>query len=385
VSGKGLHAVVIGAGWAGQGHTLALRHNDVHVQAICARDRDTIEAVAARLEIPEASVDWRATVQDVRPDIVSIATPASLRREVVEMAAELGCHIFCEKPLAPNGPAAKELFEIVDHTGIVHTYASTLRYDPSIAWMAELVHGGAIGELREIDWAIRFPQPSPPLLPWTWGDKIAAGGGLLNGILTHVLGILERVTGGALLRAMGEARTLRHRAPVVPGVHDSRQTLAKVPTPEQAADLEWRECDAENAASMLLRFSSPTPDGPEIQVTGILSAFAPAVWPPNGMRLYGEEGTLVATGAQSFRVTRRRPPSAEPEPMPVPQRLIDAHPQIEDPIQARWAALARDFVADIQSQPHQPYLTFGHGWRYQEAIDAIRSGEGWRELPTLTP
>jgi predicted dehydrogenase len=321
-------------------------------------------------------------LESVKPDIVSLATPASLRGAVIETAAELGCHIFCDKPLAVDAKKAKRLYNLADQAGVKHAYAATLRYDPSVAWMADLVRDGAIGELREIDWTFRFPQPLPPLSPWTWMDTIAAGGGWLNNAMTHGLGILERVIGGPLLRAMGEARTLRHRAPVVPGIHDFRQRGNKTPTPEEAAHLEWRECDAENAASMLLRFVPPTPDGLEVQVTTVLSTLAPATWPPNGMRLYGEDGTLLATGTTTFEITRRRPPGADPEPMPVPQRLIDTLPQIEDSTQMLWAALARDFVADIQGQPHEPYLSFYDGWRYQEAIDAIRESRGWHEIPT---
>lgn len=168
MSGEQLQAVVIGAGWAGEGHTLALQHNGVHVQAICARDKETIEAVAKRLDVPEGSVDWRATLETVRPDIVSLATPASLRREVIETAVDLGCHILCEKPLAPTGPEAKALFEIVDRAGIVHAYAATGRYSPHIAWMSELVQQGAIGELREIDVLERQVQPLPAMMPWGW-------------------------------------------------------------------------------------------------------------------------------------------------------------------------------------------------------------------------
>jgi len=55
---------------------------------------------------------------------------------------------------------------------------------------------------------------------------------------------------------------------------------------------------------------------------------------------------------------------------------------VGDEIQNKWAALSRDFVADIRGESYTPYLTFRHGWRYQEAIDAIRSGRGWIALPT---
>ena len=72
----------------------------------------------------------------------------------------------------------------------------------------------------------------------------------------------------------------------------------------------------------------------------------------------------------------------EREPLPIPSHLLAALPQVGDEIQNKWAALSRDFVADIRGEPYAPYLTFHHGWRYQEAIDAIRSGHSWVALPT---
>jgi predicted dehydrogenase len=93
-----LRAVVVGAGWAGEGHTIALQHCGVDVVAICARQADVVRAVADRLGVQEASTDWRQTLETVRPQIVALATPASLRREVIETAAALGAHIFCDKP-----------------------------------------------------------------------------------------------------------------------------------------------------------------------------------------------------------------------------------------------------------------------------------------------
>jgi predicted dehydrogenase len=108
-----LRAVVIGAGWAGEGHTNALRHYGVDVVAICARQADVVQAVADRLGVPEASTDWRGTLEQVRPEIVALATPAVLRREVIEMAAGMGAHIFCDKPLATTAEEARFLFQCV--------------------------------------------------------------------------------------------------------------------------------------------------------------------------------------------------------------------------------------------------------------------------------
>ena len=59
-----LRAVVVGAGWAGEGHTLALRHAGVDVVAICARRQDVVRSVADRLGVEEASMDWRRTLEN---------------------------------------------------------------------------------------------------------------------------------------------------------------------------------------------------------------------------------------------------------------------------------------------------------------------------------
>ena len=69
------------------------------------------------------------------------------------------------------------------------------------------------------------------------------------------------------------------------------------------------------------------------------------------------------------------------EVLPLPQQLKDEVPAVGDFVQNRWCALARDLVADIQGKVHSNYLTFRDGWRYQVAIEAVRGGQGWTELP----
>ena len=103
---KELRAVVIGAGWAGEGHTKALQHYGVDVVAICARKADVVQKVASQLGIAEASTDWKKSLLEIKPDIVALTTPAILRTEVIELAAQLGSHLLCEKPLATTAEEA---------------------------------------------------------------------------------------------------------------------------------------------------------------------------------------------------------------------------------------------------------------------------------------
>jgi len=369
-----LRAIVVGAGSAGEGHALALRHTGVEVVALCARQPAVVQAVADRLAIPRASTDWRHTLETVKPDIVALATPAALRGEVIEAATALGCHLYCDKPLATTAEEAKRLYRLVERAGVKHAYAATGRYDPSIAWLGELVGDGAIGTVREI--ACTFRLPFPLRTPWSWWDVLTLGGGWLNQILPHVLGVAMTITGGEVQRVMGQARLGRRQAPVVPDIHhfDVLFRGEKDPTPEAARHLEWRGCDADGAFTALMTISSARG---EVAGSAAVGTLASTPWPPNGWGVYGDEGTLLAEGDFSFTVYRLGSAGADRELLPVPQRMLDALAGGD-----WWAALADDFVADLRGEAHRPYLTFRDGWRFQEAIDAIRAGGGWYTLPT---
>src|SRR5215208_4569998 len=110
---KPLTAIVIGAGFAGEGHTIALRACGVSVEAICARTPHAVQAMADRLGVPIASTDWRAALDDVKPDIVAVATPGGSHEEIVTAAVERGCHLYCDKPLAPETRTAERLVNLV--------------------------------------------------------------------------------------------------------------------------------------------------------------------------------------------------------------------------------------------------------------------------------
>jgi predicted dehydrogenase len=374
-----LTAVVIGAGHAGEGHTLALRSANVDVVAICARQAPVVRAVADRLGVAEASVNWKATLQRLRPDIVSIATPASLREEVIDCAADMGCHLLAEKPLAAFAPEAQRLWARVRQAQVKHAYASVHRYDPGFAWVQELISDGQLGRLEHITVWCRWERP--PLAPWSWYDKLESGGGVLNTVFTHVLGILERITGGQVVTAKGDLRVLREFAPVIEGVHDFRTHGDLSPPTEAAQTLPRRRCDADGSFQGILQIESLG------QLADVQVAIGPSDHLPrqgSGWRIAGSNGVIELSGGLSnVRITVaqgsvRSSPIFQrlgDGPLGPPQRYFAMLPPAETMMQRKWSALAAELVNDVRNVPHAPYLTFRDGWRYQLLIDRIRRQE----------
>ncbi|GAK53495.1 oxidoreductase-like protein [Candidatus Moduliflexus flocculans] len=367
-----LQAVVIGAGWAGEGHTKALQACGVDVVAICARQQEVVQQVAARLNVPQASTDWRQTLADAQPDIVTLATPAALRLEVVEQAVRQGCHLLSEKPLATTAAEAERLYALVSQAEVKHAYAATQRYDPGVAWISELLAQQTIGALRGIDVISVLPM-FKAFTPYGWVDSLASGGGVLNNLFPHLFGMLETMLNGKLLTAVGGTQHARTHAPVMPELHDFRKQFNVTLTPEEAAHGEWRSCDLDTAAWALCQFKSAlSASSPPIQVFIRFDVTAPTPAPNNGWYFYGDQGMLIGQGMFALTVSHLH--NGQVEALPVPQRLITELPQGGDDVQQKWTALMREFVADIRNEPHAPYLTFYDGWRYQVAIDAIRRG-----------
>jgi predicted dehydrogenase len=133
-----LRAIVIGTGWAGEGHSLALRAAEVDVVALCGRTPEPTHELAQRLGIPAVRFDWRSTIQEFQPDIVTITTPAAPHREMAIAAAEAGSHVVCEKPLGVNATEAREMLAMVERRGVKHAYGATGCYAPPLRYVRRM-------------------------------------------------------------------------------------------------------------------------------------------------------------------------------------------------------------------------------------------------------
>ena len=87
---ESLRALVLGSGYAGQGHVEALRYSGVEVVGMASRTTEVVSRVAADMGIPYANTNWSQALADLKPDVVSVATPGGAHFEPVMAALEQG-------------------------------------------------------------------------------------------------------------------------------------------------------------------------------------------------------------------------------------------------------------------------------------------------------
>jgi predicted dehydrogenase len=373
-----IRAVVIGAGWAGEGHTIGLRDAGVEVVALFGRTPEPAYQRAAELGITDVRFDWRAGLEELRPEIVSIATPADSHRAIAEFAAGLGCHVVCEKPLATNVADAQVMHQVVERAGLKHGYAATGRYAPTIQQTRQLLMEGIIGRVHEVE---SFAHLNAPMwgFPYCWFHRLEQGGGMLNNLFTHHLAQVLYVTRGAVHAVAGEARVLSDQAPVGPTIHDFRQLFVLAGTWNPAQATEWRAVDADMAYTVTAEIRLGDGNLVNALFRASLLGSSPQ---PEFLVFHGETGSLYMRGvwAEEDRVQRLMVGQQEWEEVPIAEAITAGLPRASSPLQRCWNQFFREFVADVRSDGYAGYPTFHDGYTAAAVIDIARKGYDWETL-----
>jgi len=376
---QNLSALILGAGYAGQGHAQALRLAGVEIVGMASRTAEVGAKIAESLNIPHYRADWRGLLSELRPSIVAVGTPGGTHLEMISAALEAGCHILADKPLATTAADARALYELAQAKRVKTAYAASYWYQPQALFARQLVQSGVLGRVFEIEGVSHFNWP--PLMPFGWPHRLETGGGRLNNNFPHKLAIVQNILGGEILAAMGESRNDLKRVPIGQEVHDFREFAKQAMTPDQAAKLKWAEVNSDWAYTALLRVGDPARSLDEaVSVTFRHSALRLGRY-TDYIALYGEKGTLHVDGTYMQGPMYLRTDGPNWEELAIPLAIRDSLPAETDHTQRNWNQLAREFVADIRGQPHPRYLTFRDGWIYQEVIDTIRSNKCWVTPP----
>ncbi len=372
-----LRALILGAGYAGEGHTLALRRAGVDVIGMASRTADSCHATAKRLAIPHASTDWRALLAELKPDIVAVATPGNTHLEMASVALAAGCHVYCDKPLALTAPDARQLYQIAKANGVKTAYAASYRYQPQTLYARQLVQQGVLGAINEVECVSHYNWPK--LMPFGWPHRLDLGGGRLNNNFTHKLAIVQTIVGGEILAAMGETRNDLRRVPVASKVHDFRDYFKQVLTPEEAAKGEWAAVDSDWSYTVLVRLGQR--EAALDQAVSATFRHSALNFGKNAdyVAVYGEKGVLHIEGAYTQGAMHLRTGDAWEE-LTIPAAIHAALPPEPDHSQRNWDQLAREFVADIRGEGYRGYPTFRDGWMHQQVIDSVRSDHGWSKI-----
>lgn len=196
---------VVGAGWLGDVHARAwsrLRHHypDLNVAPRFAAVADPVtgarESAQRRHGFAAAYEDFRDLIADPDVDVVSVAAPNALHREIGVAVAQAGKHLWIEKPVGLTSADARAVAGAVATAGVHGTVGFNYRAVPAVTSLRDLVASGAIGSPTHARVRLLTDYAANPRGALTWRYTLAAGGhGVLGDLASHAVDLVRFVLG----------------------------------------------------------------------------------------------------------------------------------------------------------------------------------------------
>ncbi len=152
---KTYRVAVIGATGRGDyGHGLDTAFLDLpqaKIVAIADADKRGLQAAGKKLGVDRLYADYHEMLGQQKPDIVCVAPRwVADRVAMVTAAAEAGCHVYCEKPMAFSLPEADAMLRACQRFGVKLALAHQWRAMPPVQQAIRDVRAGKYGKLLRV-------------------------------------------------------------------------------------------------------------------------------------------------------------------------------------------------------------------------------------------
>ncbi len=219
-----VNIALIGYQFMGKAHSNAYRqvgrffNLDVEpvMKVIVGRSEEKVRVAQQTFGWQEYATNWEDVIARDDIDLVDIGTPNDSHAAISQAALKAGKHVLCEKPLAITVADARQSYEVAKQTGLVNGICHNYRKAPAIAFAAQLVREGKLGQIRHFrgtylqDWIV---DPGVPLV-WRLDKKIA-GSGSHGDLNAHLIDTARFVMGTEFADVCGMSETFIKQRPLL--------------------------------------------------------------------------------------------------------------------------------------------------------------------------
>ncbi len=147
-----LNIGIVGCGKIADGHIEEIQKlGSARVLAVCDLEPILAEQLAVRYSVPHRYADFDRMLSDHRLDVIHIATPPHSHLALAQKAAEAGCHVFLEKPLALNAIDGQRLIESMQRRARKLTINYWYNFESPALALKEFIVKGNLGDPVHIE------------------------------------------------------------------------------------------------------------------------------------------------------------------------------------------------------------------------------------------
>ncbi|OPA75601.1 dehydrogenase [Paenibacillus selenitireducens] len=173
---------IVGFGGMGSQHGRMLEDNQkIRVVSVCDLKADRLEAGRELgYKTYEAFED---ILQDAEVDIILLATPNHLHKDMAIDAFEAGKHVICEKPVTLNADEMRDIIAATERTGRKFMVHQNRRWDNDYLTVKKIFDEQLIGDVFNVESRIHGSRG----IPGDWRHVKAYGGGMMLDWGVHLI------------------------------------------------------------------------------------------------------------------------------------------------------------------------------------------------------
>lgn len=345
---------VIGTGlWSSTVHLPAYQaHPCARLVGVYDVDRAGAERAARDFSIESVFSTYNEMLACADIDAIDIITPNVTHVSLALAAIAAGKHVFCEKPMAMNADEAQQMADAARKANVKTAINFTWRNPAAARFVRHLIQEDHIGKIYHVRGIYRAGWGRNEQRPIEWRlQKEFAGSGVIGDIGSHIIDMVEWMTGERITRLTADLNTFQPERPMVDG-------RGMVTAGMGTADMGT--VDVDDAASLLARLSGGG------MATLLATFYGTGERMNQGVEIYGQKGAVKMDYSNQETILASLDPLSDENQfadLPIPESFkTTAHDLRQNTVRKFVDAI----VNDSEMRP-----SFEDGLRNQRIIDAV--------------
>ena len=138
---------------------------------------------------------YDALLSDPSVEIVTVAVPNHLHRDICIQAMKAGKHVVCEKPVALNHQELQDMIDTANENGVLFTVHQNRRWDEDFRTAKYIYDNHILGNIFRIESRVHGSRG----IPGDWRNKKECGGGMVLDWGVHLLDQILQITDRKIL------------------------------------------------------------------------------------------------------------------------------------------------------------------------------------------
>ena len=206
---------LIGCGRIATNHMKAAVNNRLEIAAVCDVLPEAMEALLAKHELAQEKsiaryTDYIKMLDEVKPQLVSIATESGIHAQIALACIDRGIHVIIEKPMAMSMADADEIIRRSEEKNVKVAACHQNRFNVAVQKTRAALEAGRFGRLSHGSIHVRWNRNEGYYTQAPWRGTWAQDGGCLMNQCIHGIDLLRWMMGDEVEEVYGTTRQQFH-------------------------------------------------------------------------------------------------------------------------------------------------------------------------------